>query len=222
MPTFYFENQHGRKEGRLIAGCDEAGRGPLAGPVVAAAVIIPEKFPAKIAKRLDDSKKLERAEREALYPEILHYCACAITQAHVAEIDTFNILQASLLAMSRAVAALQKEVEAQDHLLLVKKEQFYAIDVVLVDGNRPPILDCKVQAIIGGDGRSLSIAAASVLAKVTRDRIMRKLAEEFPHYGFEQHVGYGTPFHLAALEKHGPCAHHRQSFAPVRQAARVA
>ncbi len=205
MPDFHLENLHGRREGRVIAGCDEAGRGPLAGPVVAAAVIIPPDFPGEIASRLDDSKRLARAEREALSAIILNTCACAISRAGVAEIDTVNILQASLMAMGRAVARLENGSGAARKL-----------DAVLVDGNRLPPAPCAAHACIRGDAKSLSIAAASIIAKAARDAIMRGLHEDFPQYGFARHMGYGTAAHLAALREHGPCPHHRRSFAPVR------
>ncbi|HVY12710.1 MAG TPA: ribonuclease HII [Alphaproteobacteria bacterium] len=219
MPTFYFEKRFGRDEGRVIAGVDEVGRGPLAGPVVAAACIIPEKFPVRLARRIDDSKQLTIEEREELYALIRERCACSIAQAFVAEIDCFNILQASLLAMSRAVEGLRREIHPSQHDYYLLRHAGEPVDIhmVLVDGNRPPALSCPAHPIVGGDARSLSIAAASILAKVTRDRMMHALHEEFPHYGFNSHVGYSTPTHLAALRQHGPCIHHRQSFAPVRE-----
>ncbi len=182
----------------LVAGVDEAGRGPLAGPVCAAAVIL---HPAGFPDGLDDSKRLTEAAREALEPEIQRSArAWAVAWASTAEIDHLNILQASLLAMRRAVRAL--------HLTPA---------LALVDGNRCPTdLPCAARALVGGDGLEPSISAASILAKVARDREMCRLDAEYPQYGFARHKGYGTREHLAALGRHGPCAIHRRSFGPVR------
>lgn len=179
-----------------VAGADEVGRGPLAGPVVAAAVILD---PARVPQGLDDSKKLPRARRETLYLEICATAHIAVSLAPPARIDRDNIRQATLWALANAVRALPV------------KPAF-----VLVDGNDPPLLPCPAEAIIGGDGLIASIAAASIVAKVTRDRLMAQLGLSFPDYGFERHMGYGTAEHGAALVKHGPCIHHRRSFAPVR------
>lgn len=180
-----------------LAGVDEAGRGCLAGPVFAAAVIMGERS----IRGLDDSKKLSREDRERLYPRICERAqAFAVARAEVEEVDRLNILQASLLAMQRAVAALA----------LAPAE-------ALVDGNQPPRLACKVTTVIGGDGLHPAIMAASILAKVERDREMTRLDGIHPGYGFARHKGYGTPEHLQALRLLGPCAIHRQSFAPVRQ-----
>lgn len=185
-----------RAHGGIVAGIDEAGRGPWAGPVVASAVVLdPHLLPAGI----DDSKKLSAARREKLYAEIMSSALVGVGIADVMEIDTLNILGATKLAMRRA---LEK--------LTVKP------DVALVDGNQPPELPCRVQAVIGGDALSLSIAAASVIAKVTRDRMMAELGREFPHYGWEKNAGYGTALHQQALAAHGVTAHHRKSFAPIR------
>ena len=195
MPDFALER---RCEG-LVCGVDEVGRGPLAGPVVAAAVILDRRrLPRLLRERLDDSKKLDREEREE-YAALLRRAATAIGlgAASVAEIDRRNILQATLLAMCRAVAALR-----------------LAPAVALVDGNVPPPLPCAVQTVIGGDGLSLSIAAASVIAKVTRDRLMRRLAERYAGYGWTTNVGYGTAEHRSALLALGPTPHHRRSFGP--------
>jgi len=187
-----------------ICGVDEAGRGPLAGPVVAAAVILD---PARPIIGLDDSKALSAKKREALFIEIrAHALAYCVASASVEEIDTLNILQATMLAMQRAVQGL-------------------AITPVLaqIDGNRCPTLSISSQAIIGGDALVPAISAASILAKVTRDQWLVDLHQQHPMYGFDVHAGYGTPRHLAALHEHGPCIHHRRSFAPVREAwARVA
>jgi len=181
----------------LVAGVDEAGRGSWAGPVVAAAVILDVK---KIPAGIDDSKKLSAARRETLYDAILSCAHAGVGMATVDEIDALNILQASLLAMRRAVALLG-----------------VAPDIALVDGNRAPDLPCKVKTITGGDGLSLSIAAASIIAKVTRDRMMKELAGEFPGYGWETNMGYGTAAHQRALAKLGITPHHRRSFRPIRE-----
>ena len=182
----------------LVAGVDEAGRGPLAGPVVAAAVILDELAPIR---GLADSKTLSARKREALFDEICAKAlACCIAQATVEEIDRLNILQATLLAMQRAVAGLR----------LVPRQ-------VLVDGNRLPVLAMPAQAIVKGDAKVLAISAASILAKVHRDRLCLALHEQHPLYGFDVHKGYPTPLHLAALREHGACAQHRRSFAPVRK-----
>ncbi len=183
----------------LVAGVDEAGRGPLAGPVVAAAVILDELHPIK---GLADSKQLSPARRAALYDEIrAKALCCCVAEASVEEIDTLNILQATLLAMRRAVQGLR--------LKPVK---------VLVDGNRLPPLDVLAEAIVQGDAKVQAISAASILAKVTRDRLLDALHTQHPQYGFDRHKGYGTAQHLAALREHGPLPVHRRSFAPVAQA----
>lgn len=179
-----------------IAGLDEVGRGPLAGPVVAAAVVLNLK---RVPAGLADSKMLDRARREELFLEILATAEVGIASVSAAEIDRINIRQASLLAMCRALDAMP-----------------CLPDVALVDGNDAPHLPCPVHTIIKGDANVPSIAAASIVAKVVRDRTMRRLAEEFPAYGFGSNVGYSTGFHLAALRTSGPCLYHRQSFAPVR------
>jgi ribonuclease HII len=184
----------------VVCGIDEAGRGPLAGPVVAAAVILDRRrLPRALRYGLDDSKKLARDAREE-FAAILERCArIGIGAASVHEIDRINILQATLCAMRRAVAALG-----------------FVPEIALVDGNCPPPLPCPVKTVIGGDGLSLSIAAASVIAKVTRDRLMRRLALRYDGYGWETNVGYGTPEHQAALAALGLTPHHRRSFAPVQ------
>lgn len=180
----------------LIAGVDEAGRGPLAGPVVAAAVILDDRH---AIKGLADSKKLSARRREALFDEIrAKALCCSIAQASVEEIDEFNILQATLLAMRRAVMGLRLPPK-----------------LVLVDGNRLPVLDIRAEAIVKGDDKVLAISAASILAKVTRDRWCLEYHQQFPQYGFDQHKGYGTADHLAALRLHGPCPQHRRTFRPV-------
>ncbi|KAA6184809.1 ribonuclease HII [Thiohalocapsa marina] len=183
----------------LTAGVDEAGRGPLAGPVCAAAVLLD---PGAIPVGLDDSKRLSASARERLYGEIERQAlSCAIAWASAEEIDRLNILQASLLAMRRAVLALRPSPE-----------------VVLVDGNRcPDGLPCPARAIVGGDALEPAISAASILAKVARDRAMLALDARYPDYGFAQHKGYPTRLHLQALERLGPCPEHRRSFGPVRR-----
>jgi len=183
----------------LIAGVDEAGRGPLAGPVVAAAVILDDLKPIK---GLNDSKKLSRAKRERLYDEIrAKALCCAIAEASVEEIDSLNILQATMLAMRRAVEGLRLKPAK-----------------VLVDGNRLPVLKIAAEAIVKGDAKVKAISAASILAKVHRDRLCQVLHEQHPQYGFDGHKGYPTPEHLAALREHGACPQHRRSFGPVREA----
>lgn len=206
MPDFSFERNipdlFAPVQG-LVAGIDEAGRGPWAGPVVAGAVIFPNlKIPDYLRATLNDSKKLTAAKREALFDE-LHASNAIIGcgSASVEEIDTLNILQATFLAMRRAVEALP-----------VKPE--YA----LIDGNKvPPKLPCPAQAVIKGDALSLSISAASIIAKVTRDRLMTELAREFPYYGWENNAGYGTKAHQDGLKAHGICVHHRKSYAPIKK-----
>ncbi|HZT52083.1 MAG TPA: ribonuclease HII [Stellaceae bacterium] len=184
----------------IVCGIDEAGRGPLAGPVVAAAVILdPARLSRSLRAKIDDSKKLPRAARED-YAARLWSCAwIGIGAASVAEIDRINILQASLLAMRRALYALP----AVPHW-------------ALVDGNVTPTLPCRARAIVGGDALSLSIAAASIIAKVTRDRLMRALARRYPGYGWETNVGYATEEHRLGLIALGPTPHHRRSFAPLQ------
>ena len=178
-----------------VAGCDEAGRGPLAGPVVAAAVVLD---PKRIPKGIDDSKRLTPERREELFEEICATSSFAVAFASPARIDRDNILRASLWALARAVAALP---EAPNH--------------VFVDGRDRLATPCDCDAVIGGDGIVMSIAAASIIAKVTRDRLMCALALDCPGYGFENHKGYAVPEHLEALDRLGPSAHHRSLFAPV-------
>jgi ribonuclease HII len=178
-----------------IAGCDEAGRGPLAGPVVAAAVVLD---PNRIPKGIDDSKRLAAERREELFEEICATACVSVAVGSRERIDRDNILRASLWALARAVQALS---EKPKH--------------VFVDGRDKLNVACDCDAVIGGDGRIVSIAAASIIAKVTRDRLMCALAEVCPGYGFEQHKGYSVPEHLEALDRLGPTAHHRSFFAPV-------
>ncbi|MDQ6683727.1 MAG: ribonuclease HII [Pseudomonadota bacterium] len=181
----------------LMAGVDEVGRGPLAGPVVAAAVILDER---RMIRGLNDSKLLSAEERERLDVEIrTKAICCSIAMASVAEIDSINILRAALLAMRRAVEGLQVQPQ-----------------VVVVDGNQRPQLTMAVRTVIGGDARVRAISAASIIAKVYRDRLCMELHDAHPQYGFAEHKGYSTPLHLARLNEHGACPHHRRSFAPVR------
>lgn len=199
MPDLAFETALHARGFQRIAGVDEAGRGPLAGPVAAAAVILPRGFSHP---GLDDSKKISTSKREQLYeiltenPDIIW----AVAMADHLEIDRLNILRATHLAMRRAVEALQPQ---PDHCL--------------IDGLRVRDFPFPHDAIVKGDGLSLSISAASIIAKVTRDRVMREIDREFPQFGFAQHQGYGTKAHLEALRIYGPCRHHRRSFQPVAQ-----
>lgn len=194
LPHFRHEKEI-LAEGLTVCGVDEAGRGPWAGPVVAAAVVLD---PHNIPSGLNDSKKLTEAKREALFPVIMQSALVGVGAASTEEIDEINILQATYLAMSRAVAALDPQPA-----------------FALVDGNRAPPLSIRVQTIIEGDAISLSIAAASIVAKVTRDRTMHEIEALHPGYGFSSHKGYGTPVHAEALQRLGPCPVHRKSFSPV-------
>jgi ribonuclease HII len=194
-PTFRRERTALKRGVWPIAGCDEAGRGPLAGPVVAAAVVLD---PDNIPRGLDDSKRLTAERREVLYERICARAQVAVALAPPWRIDRDNILRASLWALARAVVALP-----------VKPQ------LVFVDGRDRIDAGCDCQAVIGGDGLVASIAAASIVAKVTRDRLMMRLGEVHPGYGFERHMGYSVPEHFAALERLGPTIHHRRSFAPV-------
>lgn len=201
MPHFRLEAEHGGR----VAGVDEAGRGPLAGPVFAAAVVLPRRLPRGLRPLIDDSKKLDPAARLAAYEALVAarragLVEIAVAAASVAEIARLNILHASLRAMSRAVARLPA-----------------LPDLALVDGNQPPPLPCAVRCVVDGDALSLSIAAASIVAKVLRDRAMTRLAVRFPGYGWERNAGYPTAAHRAALARLGPTRHHRAGFGPVRQ-----
>jgi len=194
-----------RPEGRIVAGVDEAGRGPLAGPVVAAAVVLCRPRPAG----LDDSKKLSRSDRAVLEERIKRRCHWAVGVVSVEEIDRLNIFGATMLAMTLAVEALCAKLACDPH-------------EVLVDGNLTPHgrrgeWRWPARPIVGGDALEPCISAASIIAKEHRDRLMRELAADHPHYGWERNAGYGTPEHLAALRRHGPTVWHRRSFAPVAQ-----
>lgn len=199
MPTLDHENTLRASGFRIVAGIDEAGRGPLAGPVCVAAVVLPDDYTHPV---LNDSKQLTEAKRERLYDEITGdsrirwHCA----SIEVEETDRINILQATWLGMRRSALALDPRPDA-----------------VLIDGKPVKQYPLHQVALVKGDSLSFSIAAASIIAKVTRDRIMIAMAHQHPEYGFEIHKGYPTPAHLAALRKHGPCPHHRRSFAPVAQ-----
>lgn len=198
MPHYIYEARLLKTMAGPIAGIDEAGRGPLAGPVVAAAVILKR---GHIPKGIDDSKQMSPEAREELYERIVESAvAWGVGEASVDEIDLLNIRQATHLAMARAVRAMA-----------------VAPTFALVDGNDAPALPCPCDTLVEGDARSVSIAAASILAKVTRDRKMRELHEAHPFYGWITNMGYATEEHLAALVRLGPCVHHRRSFAPVRR-----
>jgi len=197
MPHYIFEARVLKERTGPIAGVDEAGRGPLAGPVVAAAVIFDRK---RIPKGLDDSKQMTAEAREEAYARIVDCAFVGVGEASVDEIDLVNIRQATHLATARAIRALP-----------------LAAAFALVDGNDAPALPCPCDTIVDGDARSVSIAAASIIAKVTRDRMMRTLHEEFPGYGWFTNKGYSTEEHIEALSRLGPCRHHRRSFAPVHQ-----
>lgn len=201
-PTYELEQTEIDLLGGPIAGVDEAGRGPWAGPVVAAAVILK---PDAIPSGLNDSKALDAYQRAALYDAIHDTADVGVAVADVTRIDRDNILQATLWAMGQAVTKLTCEPR-----------------LALVDGNKLPVLSCEARAIVKGDARCMSIAAASIVAKVTRDRMMATLARECPGYGFERHKGYGTPEHKAALDRLGVTDHHRRSFRPVQLALGLA
>ncbi|BAK83442.1 ribonuclease HII [Komagataeibacter medellinensis] len=203
MPDYTLEYAHGGR----VAGVDEVGRGPLAGPVVAAAVMFPGSVPGVLADRLDDSKKLRPAVRQQLY-DLLHTTPgilIGVGAASVAEIARYNILRASWLAMQRAVGRLPNLPE-----------------LVLVDGNAAPDFGCPAQCIVGGDAISLSISAASVVAKVIRDRLMTRLARRWPDYGWERNAGYGTAIHRSGLMARGASPHHRAAFGTVRRILQAA
>ncbi len=199
LPSFFYENLHNG----IVAGIDEAGCGPWAGPVVAAAVIInQEKFPLNLLEFIQDSKKISAKKREIIYQELMtlkaNECFISWAEVSVQEIDSLNIRCAALLAMKKAIDSLD-----------IKP------DVALVDGNVKPLLNCHVQTLIKGDSLSFSIAAASIVAKVMRDKIMCRLAEEHPHYGWERNAGYGTAEHHRAITTYGITPYHRVSFSPI-------
>lgn len=193
MDWLYYENTAYEKGYNLVCGVDEAGRGPLAGPVCAAAVVLPKGL---ILEGVNDSKKLTEKKREALFDVITQQALdWSVAFATVEEIEEINILNAAMLAMKRAVEGLKNPV-----------------DFAIIDGNRKPPLEIDCEAVVKGDAKSMSVAAASILAKVSRDRILRQYAVDYPQYGFEKHKGYGTKVHVEALKKYGPCEVHRPSF----------
>lgn len=195
MPDFALEDD----AGGIVAGVDEAGRGPWAGPVVAAAVVLDRaRMPPELESIIDDSKALKRARREEIRLALNGCARIGIGAASAAEIDTHNVLQATFIAMGRAVNALGA-----------------VPDVALIDGNRAPSLPCPAVTVVKGDARSLSIAAASIVAKVTRDRIMASLGSRYPEFGWERNAGYGTPEHKRGLERAGVTPHHRKTYAPI-------
>ncbi len=205
MPDFRLELAHQLDHPGLVAGIDEAGRGPWAGPVIAAAVVLDrERLPSELLDRIDDSKALSRNRRERVYADLRALVGrgvnIGIGGASAAEIDRVNVLEATMLAMGRALRALD-----------------ITPALALVDGNRAPELPCAVRTVVGGDGISLSIAAASIVAKVTRDGIMAELARRHPAFGWERNAGYGTAQHKEGLAIRGPTRHHRRSFAPIRR-----
>lgn len=193
MDWLYYENAAYEKGFTRVCGVDEAGRGPLAGPVCAAAVVLPR---GMILDGVNDSKKLTEKKREMLFDVITKEALdWSVAFATVQEIEEINILNAAMLAMKRAVEGLEG-----------------GADFAVIDGNKKPPLEIECEAVVKGDGKSMSVAAASILAKVSRDRILRQYALEYPQYGFEKHKGYGTKLHVEALKKYGPCEIHRPSF----------
>ncbi|MGJ3260257.1 MAG: ribonuclease HII [Rhodospirillales bacterium] len=206
MPDLALERVRWDAGAARVCGIDEAGRGPLAGPVVAAAVVLnPDALDKPVWEMLDDSKRMSTATRDTLYKTIMANADVGVGIAGVDEIDLLNVLGATLKAMTDAVRELES-----------------APDFALIDGNQLPALTCDGECVVRGDGKSLSIAAASVIAKVTRDRIMAALSREHPGYGWERNAGYGTEEHLAAIASLGVTPHHRRSFAPVREALNAA
>lgn len=184
---------------KVLAGVDEAGRGPLAGPVVSAAVIVRD-LSTEFSSRIDDSKKLSAKAREKAFEEIQARCVVSVCVKDAARVDTINIYEATLEAMREAIEGLTEKPS-----------------IVLIDGPIKLAVKHPIRGIVGGDAQSLTIACASITAKVTRDRMMMDFHEQYPQYGFDQHKGYGTAAHMAALREHGPCPIHRRSFAPVRE-----
>ena len=201
LPTFEPENRAATKYGPLIAGIDEVGRGPWAGPVIAAAAILHRDFPRELANQLDDSKRLAVKKREELADALIDHAWLGFGAASVNEIDTMNVLAASHLAMQRAASNLPVQPDA-----------------CLVDGNRLPLFSCPGEALVKGDALSVSIAAASIVAKVLRDRLMARLAVRYPIYGWERNAGYGTQQHRLGIQQAGLTPHHRRSFKPIKNA----
>ena len=196
MPNFLIEEDFGWPN-KLIAGIDEAGRGPWAGPVVSAAVVLNKK---NIPSDLNDSKKISEKKRQSLYSSIYNSHFVGVGISSIEEIDNLNILQATFLSMKRALDNLD-----------------CSVDAILVDGNLDPGFDYKTECIVNGDSISFSIAAASIIAKVTRDNLMSKIHKEFPNYNWKRNKGYGTKEHRNALEMYGPCKYHRKSFSPINK-----
>lgn len=205
LPDFSIEDsfvRQGLGDGDTVCGIDEVGRGPLAGPVIAAAVILPRPLPPELSGQIRDSKKLSAAKRARIAAAIEEFSICSIGAACVEEIDRINILNATMAAMTRAFEGLHQKSSCSH---------------ALIDGNRAPKLPCKTLTVVKGDQTSLSIAAASIIAKEYRDALMRRLAEDHPVYGWESNAGYGTKIHMEALKQHGVTVHHRRSFAPVSE-----
>ena len=201
MPDYSFENQAKENGYKIVCGIDEAGRGPWAGPVTAAAVVLdPALLSYELLNQLEDSKKIKKAQQKSIFDEIRPKIIYGIGQASVEEIDDINILQATFLAMRRALKALS-----------------VVPDYALVDGNRLPSLNCASEAIVKGDSKSYTVAAASIVAKVTRDLNMVVLSQKFPGYGWERNAGYGTKEHQAALVSLGVTSAHRKSYTPIRK-----
>ncbi len=213
-PTFELESAELQLGAGPIAGVDEAGRGPWAGPVVAAAVILD---PDALPNGIDDSKALDEDRRETLFCKLCDQASISVAIADVARIDRDNILAATMWAMAEAVAGLS-DPGRNAHQLENRVQPGIPPRLALIDGNRAPPLDCETRTIIKGDARCLSIAAASIVAKVTRDRLMVRLAKEYPGYGFERHKGYGTAEHRAAIDRLGVTDQHRRSFKPIQLA----
>ena len=209
-PTLQRENELRAQGYARVIGVDEAGRGPLAGPVVAAAILLPPDFDAALFPTLTDSKQVKEGERESLFARLTTLCDYSVGIVDARTIDEINIRQASWRAMQLAVENLQNESAASTRGAFS--------DFVLLDGLPYGAGPFPYEAIVKGDAKSLSIAAASIIAKVTRDNLMREYSQQFPGYGFERHKGYGSPQHLRALAKLGVCSLHRKTFAPVRNA----
>ena len=203
MPDFSLEDNLGLGPAAIIVGVDEVGRGPLAGPVTAAAVFLNrKKITSDLSNKIDDSKKLSQKTRTILCSKIKEVADIGIGWASIKEIDEFNILEATMLAMQRAVMSLSQEITAD-------------LDYILIDGNTAPKLNFPSKTLVRGDEKSISIAAASIVAKSERDAFMTSLSVLYPDYGWEKNFGYGTQQHLAAIEQHGITSHHRRSFKPI-------
>ena len=203
MPDFSLEESLGLSTSAVIVGVDEVGRGPLAGPVTAAAVFFDrQKITSDLLTKIDDSKKIAQKKRATISKQIESIAIIGIGWASSGEIDQLNILEATMLAMQRAISSLQKQIILDP-------------DYILIDGNKVPRLDFPSKAIVRGDEKSLSIAAASIVAKSTRDAFMTSLSKLYPGYGWEKNAGYGTREHLAAIEREGITVHHRRSFKPI-------